>query len=115
MSSESALKARCMKAYKLKYGCYIKKNEQLALVGDPDIFICHKGLFVAIELKKKGGKPRKKQVVVLEQIAQSGGIAGVADTLEKFMHIVSVADEFAEKLLTKSKEKTKLLVDMGDK
>lgn len=116
MSSESAFKARCMKAYKLRYGCYVKKNEQLALIGDPDIFICHRGLFVAIELKKKGGKPRKKQVIVLQDIIRSGGIGGVADTLEKFMSIVELADKKADRLgvLTNESEKDKLLRDMDN-
>lgn len=114
MSSETALKAKCMRAYKLKYGCYIKKNEQLALIGDPDIFICHRGLFVAVELKKKGGRPRKKQVIVLKDIIRSGGIGGVADTLEKFMSIVALADKKADRLggLTNEDEKDKLLRDM---
>lgn len=98
MRLESSVKIACKKAYKKKYGpMYIIKNEQGANSGVPDITICHKGLFVGIELKRSNQhKPTLQQQANLYQILQSGGISGVAYDVESFMRIVEVADSKAE-------------------
>ena len=84
---------------------YIIKNEQGANSGVPDITICHKGLFVGIELKRsQKHKPTLQQQANLYNIMQSGGISGVAYDVESFMNIVDIADakaELVKKLLTK--------------
>lgn len=87
-----------MEWYKRTYHCYIKKNEQLALVGDPDIFICHFGLFVAVELKFKYNKLEKLQGIKLREIKNSNGITGVAYSLQEFKDIINIADIKAVKM-----------------
>lgn len=41
--------------------------------GIPDILACHKGEFIAIEVKAKTGKPSLLQIVTLRKIRDSGG------------------------------------------
>ena len=43
--------------------------------GIPDIIICLKGLFIAIELKTEEGKPSALQLWNIEEIKKSGGQA----------------------------------------
>ena len=52
--------------------------------GVPDIIVCYKGYFVAIECKAKGGKTTALQQQQIEKIRISGGAALVIDpsTLE---------------------------------
>lgn len=53
--------------------------QQLAILGDPDFFLCANGRFVALELKKsKDDPPRALQVLKLDWIKSRGGIVIVA-------------------------------------
>lgn len=52
--------------------------QQKAICGDADFFGCVRGLFVALELKSKGGKLAALQAHKLSEIQRCGGIALVA-------------------------------------
>ena len=47
--------------------------------GVPDILVCHKGRFIAIECKANGNKPTALQAQHMTRINEGGGIAVVAD------------------------------------
>ena len=47
--------------------------------GVPDIIVCVKGRFVAIECKAEGNKPTALQERELARIKQAGGVAVVVD------------------------------------
>lgn len=92
---ESRIQTNCINWYKRTYPTnYIKKNEQVVKSGDPDIFICHFGTFVAIEMKQVGKSPTKLQTLKLEQIRQAGGVVGVAHSLQEFKDIIEKAGEY---------------------
>lgn len=55
--------------------------------GVSDILGCWRGRFVAIELKIPGEKPTKLQETYLDDIHYSGGIAGVATTVQEAIDI----------------------------
>lgn len=46
--------------------------------GVPDILACHRGRFIAIEVKRPGGKLSEHQEQQLEEIRVAGGVALVA-------------------------------------
>ncbi len=54
--------------------------------GIPDLIICLKGKFVAIELKNEDGKPSALQLYNIDKIKQSGGQAFILkpSEFEKF-------------------------------
>lgn len=52
-------------------------------VGIPDLLVCYKGYFVAIEVKTPAGKLSTRQEFVLETIRQAGGIVLVTRSVEK--------------------------------
>jgi Holliday junction resolvase len=60
--------------------------------GVPDIIVCHKGLFIAIECKAGKGKLTELQKYNMEQIKASGGLA------------IMVNEGNIEELLTQLKE-----------
>jgi hypothetical protein len=62
---------------KLKHTFY-QSIQQMAISGTPDILLCVRGRFVALELKSKGGKPTALQNYVLDQITKADGISLVA-------------------------------------
>lgn len=90
--TETQLKNNCFNWYKRNYPYYIKKNEQVVKVGDPDVFICHNGVFVAVELKVGANTPTELQKAKLAQICSSNGVCGVAHTLEDFKDIIKKAE-----------------------
>lgn len=58
--------------------------------GIPDIIACVNGYFVGIELKAESGKPSELQKWNIEQIRESGGIAGVLypDKFDEFKSMI---------------------------
>jgi hypothetical protein len=56
-------------------GVWILKTQERGRRGVPDLIICIKGDFVAIEAKIDGKVPDKLQELTLERIRKSGGLA----------------------------------------
>ena len=91
--SEQRIQTNCINWYKRNYpNNYIRKNEQVVKAGDPDIMICHYGLFIAIEMKQPGKHPTALQKLKLAQISACGGVCGVAHSLEEFKDIIQRAE-----------------------
>lgn len=61
-------------------------TEVINVHGIPDLIICLKGKFIAIELKNEDGKPSALQLYNVKQIKQSGGQAFILrpSEFEKF-------------------------------
>jgi hypothetical protein len=53
-------------------GAWIRKPAKTE-AGDPDLFVCYRGLFLAWECKRPGQNLRKRQVFELRRIALAGG------------------------------------------
>ena len=54
---------------------WVLKTQERARRGVPDLLICWRGRFIAIELKVDGEKPDALQFAVLERIGKAGGVA----------------------------------------
>lgn len=50
-------------------------TEDINVHGIPDLLLCLKGKFIAIELKNEDGKPSALQLYNIERIKESGGEA----------------------------------------
>lgn len=100
---EQTIQRNCINWYKRTYpNNYIRKNEQVVKSGDPDIVLCHYGAFVAIEMKQVGKSPTPLQKLKLDKILASGGIAGVAHSLQEFKDIVHKAEGYSDTVLETS-------------
>lgn len=65
-------------AYVVKYfGCTYTQ------AGVPDLLVCYKGRFIAIEVKTDSNKTSSLQDINIQQIKEAGGIAFVARSLEE--------------------------------
>jgi Holliday junction resolvase len=60
--------------------------------GVPDILAVIGGRFVAIEVKRPGGKPSKLQLAQLNRIQASGGVAMIAESVDDVIAHLSNAD-----------------------
>ena len=56
--------------------------------GIPDIIICHKGRFIALEVKNATGKASKLQQVRLEAIRDNGGIGEIVRSVDDVKKIL---------------------------
>lgn len=83
-----------VKAFLNEKGCWILKtwSNGTQREGVPDLLICCKGLFIAIEVKAENGKPSKLQLWNIEQIRKAGGIAIVLypDKFDEFKHMIDL-------------------------
>lgn len=58
------------------------------LAGIPDIILCYKGCFIALEIKRPGGKATKLQEKVLRDIAKAGGTTAVVYGVEDVKRVI---------------------------
>ena len=57
--------------------------------GIPDIVICYKGKFVALEVKAPDGKPTALQMATIKKIREAGGVAEVVRSVEEVREIIT--------------------------
>jgi Holliday junction resolvase len=60
--------------------------------GTADLLVCHQGLFLAVEVKDKGGKESKLQQFERRKVDAAGGIAGVAWDLDDVATLLRLAE-----------------------
>jgi len=55
----------------------------LSVKGISDLLVCHRGKFIAIEVKRPGGKVSNEQARFLEKVEDAGGVGFVATSAEE--------------------------------
>ena len=58
------------------------------LAGAPDIVAVKDGRFLALELKRPGGRASVNQIAVLAAIEAAGGTVAIADNLDDALHVL---------------------------
>ena len=89
--SEAALINQIRKYLATVPGCFFWKEHggQYGTAGIPDIIVCYKGRFIALEAKVGRNKPTKLQAATLEQIKRAGGTAAVVYSVRDVQAIMS--------------------------
>ena len=90
-SNEKAIVNAIKKALQERGAWVVKTHGSPTLSGLPDIIACYEGRFVGIEVKKPTTRNTVtlRQQAVLDMIAQSGGIAGVATSVKDALALIS--------------------------
>lgn len=70
---ETLFKERVFKDLDTLPNCWYEKIQQVTIRGTPDILLCIKGKFIAIELKTEDGKLDALQSYKLTKIQKAGG------------------------------------------
>lgn len=78
MGPEKKFETKVKKYLKSK-GAYIVKHHggYYSARGVPDLLVCYRGLFIALELKSEKGKLSELQRYNIREISKAGGIATV--------------------------------------
>ena len=66
---------------------------QYGTAGIPDIIVCHRGRFIAMEAKVGKNQPTKLQAVTIEQIRKAGGTAAVVRSVADVKTIISELED----------------------
>lgn len=83
VTSERALRVRVVKALKREgYVVYSQVTGFGGLVGRPDLVVCARGRFIALELKRPGGRVTPLQAQRLKEVRAAGGVAAVVYSVE---------------------------------
>ena len=91
-SSEKRLKEKVLRMLKSEFrDAWVYKTSDRWRSGIPDILICHKGCFVATELKAGRYKATKLQRYVLEMIRRAGGRAAVCRSVDEVRNLLNEA------------------------
>ena len=75
--SESAFKEKVIRDLKTLSECWFIKTQERGRRGTPDLLICLRGKFVAIELKREDGEVTPLQLHTLSKIADAQGMHAV--------------------------------------
>ena len=88
--SEATLIQKIRK-YLASVECFFWKEHggQYGTAGIPDVIVCYKGRFIALEAKVGRNKPTKLQAATIEQIQKAGGTAAVVYSVEDVQAIMS--------------------------
>ncbi len=72
--------------------CFFWKEHggQYGTAGIPDIIVCHKGRFIALEAKVGKNTPTKLQAATIDKIRQAGGIATVVHSVDEVKRVLEV-------------------------
>ena len=84
---ESKIQSKILKNLK-ELGVYAHKNITTNKKGVPDIIVCFKGKYLALEVKRPGGKTTELQDYNIVKIKQSGGVAEVVYSWEDVYYIL---------------------------
>ena len=66
---------------------------QYGTAGIPDIIVCHRGHFIALEAKVGKNQPTKLQSATIQQIRKAGGTAAVVRSVEDVKTIISELED----------------------
>lgn len=83
MVRESRIVERIM-SYLRARGAFAEKlhGGMLQTTGLPDVVACYRGKFLAIEVKRPGGRATPMQEHILREIRKAGGFAAVATSVQ---------------------------------
>jgi hypothetical protein len=91
-SGESSLQRKCLGWLKARPDFWVLKVQGglSQEAGVPDLLICARGRFVAVELKRPDGKGRLSgiQRAQLDRILNAGGVGVVIDDFDEFVELM---------------------------
>src|SRR4051812_31688714 len=94
--SEKSIRDRIVK-YLTKIGAWHVVTTGVGRGGVPDLLVCYRGYFVALEVKKPvGGKVSKLQAIEIKRINKAGGRAQVVTSLEDVETMIAYIDALTE-------------------
>jgi hypothetical protein len=82
--NEAALIQKIRKYLATVPECFFWKEHggQYGTAGIPDLIVCYKGKFIALEAKVGKNQPTRLQAATIKQIRNAGGVAVVVRSLE---------------------------------
>ena len=88
---EKAIEKRIKEYLKTIDGLFYWKvfSGMYCTAGIPDIVICYKGQFIALEVKAPDGKPTALQVATIKRIRKAGGVAEVVRSVEEVREVIT--------------------------
>lgn len=87
MRDEKTLQNKCIRWLRSQPDCWFFKVSGSACQtpGVPDLVICWKGKFVAVELKSPIGYARDVQLATIDKIIKAGGVAFIVRSFSEFL------------------------------
>lgn len=83
-----------IKKYLVSVGAWHVKifANEMQGVGYPDILVCYKGQFIALEVKAPNGKTAKIQAATLAKIERAGGVVARPRNVDHVRDIIATID-----------------------
>ena len=97
MTKESTIQSNIIKHLKGRGAKVVNQHGgPMSEVGIPDLLVCYRGSFVAMEVKQKGAYLKPIQKVQLRRVIEAGGVAGMVRSIEDADKLLELADNRKE-------------------
>lgn len=94
VQAETFFQQRIQKEIEKRGGYCVKQHgSMIASVGIPDLLICYKGYFIAIEAKVDNNTPSRAQGVNLRNIRKAGGFTAVVWDMDELKRVLQYFHE----------------------
>jgi len=92
--TEKEVQAKITKWLAKRDGVWFTKSVLMNSNGVPDLLICYRGVFIALEVKRPvGGRLSALQKIQIEAIEKAGGVARVVRSLDEVKEIINKIDD----------------------
>ena len=91
MKLERKIQEEIVNWVKKQTGCWICKYQAgpYSQTGVPDLLLCVHGMFVALEVKRKGGRTKAIQREVMKNMTSAGAVCEVVHSLSEAKEVVN--------------------------
>lgn len=90
--TEADVRRRVVEALRARGAVVWSQTGAIGGTGRPDLAVCYRGRFIAVELKAPAGRLSRLQRVLLEQVESAGGIAAVVRSPAEAMALLDRVD-----------------------
>lgn len=85
---ESVIQSKILRYLNSRENVWAVKVISANKIGTPDILVCYKGKFIALECKNENGSTSKLQEYQIKKIKNAGGLAYVVRDIKQVMDIL---------------------------
>lgn len=82
MNPETKIQNKIMDYLKSQSILVWRISDNFIMAGFPDLLVCYRGMFVALEVKTETGVPTKQQEMIMDYINKAEGCAKVVRSVE---------------------------------
>lgn len=100
MNPETRIQNSIIKYLKKRKALVWRISDNYLMAGFPDLLVCYRGKFIALEVKTDEGSPSKQQEMIIDYINQAEGVARIVRSVQDTRKILDEVNRVQDSLKT---------------